>query len=73
MRWRGGDEGRQSKGKGGGCEMEVRCSKGMRGHWSVHSQSILSLLAETQCPNMSVGVVEHLKEALVDHVLCPVN
>ena len=34
-----------------------------------YSQSVLSLLADAQRPNVSVGVVEQLKEALVDHVL----
>ena len=39
----------------------------------LHLQSVLSLLTDTERSNMSVGIVEKLKEALVDHVLCSIH
>ena len=39
----------------------------------VYLQSILILLSDAHRSNMSVGIVEQLKEALVDHVLSHIH
>lgn len=39
----------------------------------MHQPSVLVLLIQTNCPQSSVAIVEHLKQTLVDHVLSYVH